>query len=274
MTTCVETTFAGSQGSVFFRRWICDGEVRRIVLIVHGYAEHGGRYAHVAEVLAGQGAAVYAPDHLGHGRSDGERALIVDFENVVEDLERLADIARSDHAGVPLVLMGHSMGGLLAARFIERGEARSGANVVAGAAFLGAVLGDWEWARKVVTTDNIPDVPSDPNGMSRDPETNRQYAEDPLVYHGIYKKPLLVSELATLDRFNAEIARITIPLLFLHGTEDPFVPYQTSLDAVERMPSADKTVKLYDGARHELVNETNRDEVLGDLAAFAARVAP
>ena len=73
---------------------------------------------------------------------------------------------------------------------------------------------------------------------------------------------------------SAEIARITIPLLFLHGTEDPFVPYQTSLDAVERMPSADKTVKLYDGARHELVNETNRDEVLGDLAAFAARVAP
>lgn len=274
MTTCLETTFAGSEGAVFYRRWIPEGGLQRIVMIVHGYAEHGGRYGPVAEALANDGAAVYAPDHLGHGRSDGERALIVDFENVVSDLERLADIASSDHSGVPLVLMGHSMGGLLTARVIQRTRDRPGSIPIAGAVFLGAVLGDWEWAREVVANDTIPDIASDPNGMSRDPETNRQYAQDPLIYHGSYKKPLLVSELATLDRFNAEIGYITIPVLFLHGSEDPFVPYQASLDAVERMASSDKTVKLYHGARHELVNETNRAEVLTDLAAFAARVAP
>lgn len=274
MTTRLETTFAGSEGAVFYRHWIPDGGAHRLVLIVHGYAEHGGRYAHVAEALAGDGAAVYAPDHLGHGHSDGERALLVDFEHVVSDLERLAAIAASDHPGLPVVLLGHSMGGLLIARYLQRSVDRPDSVRTAGAVFLGAVLGDWEWARQVVTTDTIPDIPSDPNGMSRDPDTNRQYAEDPLIYHGTYKKPLLVSELATLDRFNAEIDRITVPVLFLHGTADPFVPYQASLDAVQRMPSGDKTVKLYDGARHELVNETNRAEVLGDLASFASRVAP
>jgi alpha-beta hydrolase superfamily lysophospholipase len=265
-----EATFAGSEGKVFYRRFLpVLTPVQRVAVVVHGYAEHGGRYAHVAEVLATDGTATYAPDHLGHGHSDGERALIEDFEHVVDDLGTLADIAAAEHPGAPLFLIGHSMGGLLTARFCERWPDRP-----SGAVFLGAVLGDWEWARRVVTTDTIPHVPSDPAGMSRDPDACRGYAEDPLVYHGTYKKPLLVSELQTLDRFNAEIDRIVQPVLFLHGTEDPFVPYQASVDAVERMASSDKTVKLYDGARHELVNETNRDEVIADIARFLAKVAP
>jgi alpha-beta hydrolase superfamily lysophospholipase len=263
-----EATFAGTEGSVFYRRFSPDaGSVQRIAIVVHGYAEHSGRYRHLAERLAVAGTATYAPDHLGHGNSDGERALITDFEHVVDDLGILADIAAVEHPGVPLFLIGHSMGGLLTARFCERWPER-----VSGAVFLGAVLGDWEWARRVVTTDTIPHVPSDPNGMSRDPDACRQYAEDPLVYHGTYKKPLLASELETLDRFNAELDRIVVPVLFLHGTEDPFVPYQASLDAVERMPSLDKTAKLYHGARHELVNETNREEVVSDIVAFVERV--
>lgn len=264
-----EATFAGTEGSVFYRQFSpAGGSVQRIAIVVHGYAEHGGRYRHLAERLAASGTATYAPDHLGHGNSDGERALITDFEHVVDDLATLADIAAVEHPGVPLFLIGHSMGGLLTARFCERWPER-----VAGAVFLGAVLGDWEWARRVVTTDTIPHVPSDPNGMSRDPEACRHYAEDPLVYHGTYKKPLLVSELETLDRFNAELDRIVMPVLFLHGTDDPFVPYQASLDAVERMPSLDKTAKLYHGARHELVNETNREEVISDIVGFVQRVA-
>ncbi|MFW2339235.1 MAG: alpha/beta hydrolase, partial [Acidimicrobiia bacterium] len=75
-----------------------------------------------------------------------------------------------------------------------------------------------------------------------------------------------------LDRFNAEIDRITMPVLFLHGSADPYVPYQDSLHAVERMASTDKTMRVYPGARHELVNETNRSEVIGDLIEWAERV--
>ena len=109
--------------------------------------------------------------------------------------------------------------------------------------------------------------------MSRDPEAVRKYTEDPIVYHGQYKLQLLESEIEALDRFNAEIDRITMPVLFLHGSADPYVPYQDSLHAVERMASTDKTLRVYPGARHELVNETNSHEVVGDLVDWAKRVS-
>ena len=101
----------------------------------------------------------------------------------------------------------------------------------------------------------------------------RAYADDPLVYHGGYKRPLLEAEVNALDRFNAELDRITMPVLFLHGAADPFVPYRISLEAVQRMPTNDLTIRIYPEARHELVNELNRDEVIAALATFVERVA-
>ncbi len=208
-----------------------------------------------------------APDHIGHGRSEGERALIVDFEHVVDDLQTLLNIMAGDYPGLPTIVAGHSMGGLLTGRFAERYPDQP-----AGVVFMGAVLGDWPWARDVLEN-GIPDESSDPAGMSRDPEVVQAYADDPLVYHGGYKRPLLEAEVKALDRFNAELDRITMPVLFLHGAADPFVPYRTSLDAVKRMPTNDLTVRVYPEARHELVNELNRDEVIAALVTFAARVA-
>lgn len=262
--------FEGSEGHVAFRSWRPAGDVRRLVIIVHGYAEHGGRYAHLAEHLTSSGSAVYAPDHIGHGRSAGERALIVDFEHVVDDLETLAAAAKGAPGadGLPLVMIGHSMGGLLAARFAQRGV-----HAVAGIVFMGAVLGDWPWAREVLALPALPPVDSDPRGMSRDVRACREYASDPLVYHGTYHRELLEAEVACLDRMRTELDRITAPVLFLHGTADPFVPYAPSRAAVRAMASRDVTEKLYPGAMHELVNEINRDEVITDITRFVERVA-
>ncbi|MGZ5382703.1 MAG: alpha/beta hydrolase [Acidimicrobiia bacterium] len=262
-----QAAFAGSEGEVFYRVWTPPGAPRRIVMIVHGYAEHGGRYTHVAETLAARGAVVCAPDHIGHGKSEGERALIVDFEHVVDDVHTLVGIMWGEYPGLPVVMVGHSMGGLLTGRYAERYPEK-----LAGVAFLGAVLGDWHWARSVLEK-GIPDESSDPAGMSRDPDTVRAYADDPLVYRGSYKRPLLEAEVAALDRFNAELDRITMPVLFLHGAADPFVPYRTSLAAVKMMPTKDLTARVYAEARHELVNELNRDEVITALATFVERVA-
>lgn len=260
------TTFAGSEGDVFVRWWEPAGTSIAVVIVVHGYAEHGGRYAHVAGAFAAQGWATVAPDHLGHGRSDGERGLIADFAHVVDDLHATVDLAEAAYPGVPILMAGHSMGGLLTARFVQRSPHR-----LAGAAFLGAVLGDWPWARAVLAEPSLPEEPSHPDGMSRDPATNRSYAEDPLVYHGGYKRPLLVSEVATLDAFRAEIDRIRVPVACLHGSADPFVPPGPTVQAVVDMPSTDKLIRVYPGAKHELVNETNRDEVLGDLVGAVRR---
>jgi alpha-beta hydrolase superfamily lysophospholipase len=264
----IEATFEGTEGQVFYRRWDPEGEPRRIVQFVHGYAEHGGRYAHVAEALVHDGAVVYADDHIGHGRSDGEQAVIGNFDHAVEDLHTLTTIALDEHPGLPVVLVGHSMGGLLSGRYAEMWP-----DEVAGVAFCGAVIGDWQWARNALAEPDLPHVAFDPQAISRDPAAGASYAEDPLVYHGQYKRPLLVAEVAALDAFARDIDRLTAPVLLLHGDEDPFVPYERSLQAVRDMASEDVTVHIYDGAKHEVLNEINRDEVIGDLAIWISRVA-
>ena len=264
-----EATFSGSEGRVFYRAWKPATAPHRIVVIVHGYAEHSARYTHVAEILAAAGSAVYAEDHLGHGHSEGERALISDFEHVVDDLAALAGIGAAEHPGLPVIFIGHSMGGLLASRYAQRHPEK-----VAGLILMGAVIGDWRWAREVLEKPAMPDPPTDWAGMSRDPETVRQYTTDPLVYRDRYKRPLLEAEVVALDAFNAEIGRLTMPVLVLHGHADPFVWYRTSLEAACRFPTADLTVRVFPGARHELVNETNRAEVLGEIVRFVTRLAP
>ncbi len=261
-------TFAGSEGAVHYERWAPDEPPVRIVIIVHGYAEYAARYGHVADALTACGSIVYGEDHLGHGRSGGERALIVDFEHVVDDLRALVDIAVGEYSGLPVVMIGHSMGGLLSARFAQRYP-----DQLAGIVLLGAVIGDWHWAREVLQQPELPPEPTSFSGMSRDDAAVEAYASDPLIYRGSYKRPLLEAEVVALDRFQAGIGALTMPVLFCHGTEDPFVDYRTSLAAVESMPSEDKTIRLYEGARHELVNETNRDEVIAEILNFVHRVA-
>lgn len=267
MSGVFESEFAGSEGRVFYRRWEPGGDPVGIVMIIHGYAEHGGRYAHVAAALTRKGAVVYADDHLGHGRSDGERALITDFDHVVDDLHHLAGLARARHPRLPLVLVGHSMGGLLAARFAQRWP-----DEVAGVAFCGAVIGDWDWAREVLTQPELPYIPFDPTALSHNPEVGAAYAADPLVYHGQYQRGLLEAEVVALDAYRRDNQRLTMPVLILHGTNDPFVPYERAVQAGHEMPTDDITVHVYDGARHEVLNETNRAEVIGHLTTWIGRI--
>jgi alpha-beta hydrolase superfamily lysophospholipase len=263
-----EAAFQGSEGRVFYRRWEPAGPPARIVQIVHGYAEHGGRYAHVAEALTAKGAVVYADDHMGHGRSEGERALITNFDHVLDDLHTLAGIARTENPELPFVLVGHSMGGLLSGRFAQRWPEE-----VSGIASCGSVIGDWQWARDVLDARELPRVAFNPLDVSRDPAAGASYAEDPLVYHGQYKRRLLEAEVEALDEFADNIDRLTMPVAVLHGTEDPFVPYQRSVQAAHDMPTDDVTIHLYEGGRHEVLNEINRDEVISDLGSWIDSVA-
>ncbi|NEA99280.1 alpha/beta hydrolase [Streptomyces sp. SID13726] len=257
-----EHALAGTRGSLTVREWPHD-RPRYVALLVHGYGEHIGRYEELAGVLSAHGAAVLGPDHVGHGRSAGERVLIEDFEDVVTDVHTVADLARSIHPGVPLVMVGHSMGGLVAARFAQRYGDELAALVLSG-----PVIGAWELPGALLALDEIPDTPISPASLSRDPGVGADYVADPLVWHGPMKRPTLEAFARTLETVSKGGCLGPLPLLWVHGDDDRLVPLAGSRVGVEEIRGGRSTERIYPGARHEVFNETNRAEVFADVTDF------
>ncbi|MFJ9372970.1 lysophospholipase [Streptomyces sp. NPDC101455] len=257
-----EHVLSGTRNPITAHEWPHE-HPRFVALVAHGYGEHIGRYAELAAVLHTNGAAVFGPDHQGHGTSAGERVLIEDFEDVVTDLHTVADLARTTHPGVPLVLIGHSMGGLIASRFAQRYGDELAALVLSG-----PVIGAWELPGRLLALDEIPNIPISPAALSRDPGVGTAYAADPLVWHGPMKRPTLDAFAQTLENV-AELGNVgALPLLWLHGGDDRLVPLTGSRGGVERLSGGELTECVYPGARHEVFNETNRAEVFADLIRF------
>jgi alpha-beta hydrolase superfamily lysophospholipase len=255
-------TFAGVTNAIAYRVWPNPG-ARHLVILVHGYGEHLGRYEHVADFLVARGAVVAAPDHVGHGRSGGERVLIEDYEPVVEDLHTMVLRVRAEHLGLPLVMVGHSMGGMIAARYAQLHRDELTALVVSG-----PVLGSWSAATDMLGLDEIPDDPLDVSTLSRDPEVGRIYADDELVWHGPFKRPTLEALDRELKTINDGPALGDLPTLWLHGEEDQLVPIAETREGIERLGCENLIEHVYEGARHEVFNEINAKEVLATTAAF------
>jgi alpha-beta hydrolase superfamily lysophospholipase len=237
---------------------------RCLVLLAHGYGEHAGRYQHVARRLGDDlGALLVAPDHRGHGRSEGERALVADGEALTTDLHEVADQARAEHPDLPVALIGHSMGGIVATRYAQRWPEELGALVLSGPAIGGnpALIG-------LLEMDPIPDVPIDPAVLSRDPAVGEAYAADELVHHGPFARTTLMELGAAVERIAAGPSLGDLPTLWIHGSDDQLAPLDVTREAVERIRGSRLTEKVYPGARHEIFNETNKDEVLSDVVAF------
>jgi alpha-beta hydrolase superfamily lysophospholipase len=259
--------FKGETGDIHVTTWVGDDAPRFITLLAHGYGEHAGRYEHVAEMLVGLGAVVYAPDHVGHGRSAGERALVEDIETLVTDLHAVADRARAERPGLPLVLVGHSMGGLIATRFAQRYLDELTALVLSG-----PLVGDNPGVALLLEMDPIPDIPIDPAILSRDPAVGAAYAADPLVYHGPFLKTTLQALVNSVDVVAAGGTFGDVPTLWIHGTADQLVPYEPTAASIEHIRGTSLQHTAYEGAAHEVFNETNNDEVLGEVADFLRKV--
>jgi alpha-beta hydrolase superfamily lysophospholipase len=233
-----------------------------IAILVHGYGEHLGRYPHVADRLNAAGAVVLGPDHEGHGRSDGERVLITDFETVVDDLDAVVDHAVGDHPDLPVIMIGHSMGGMIAARYAQRHRDRLTALVLSG-----PVLGSWQ-PTALIDAEEIPDEPLDVSTLSRDDRVGEVYAADPLVWHGPFKRDLLRALATTLDVINNGGDLGDLPTLWIHGEADTLVPIGPSRAGIERIRGSRLSEIIYPEARHEVFNETNQDQVLDDVIDF------
>jgi alpha-beta hydrolase superfamily lysophospholipase len=266
MAPTTEFDIKGRSGRLQAYRWGA-GELRYVAVLVHGYAEHMGRYEHVAQALVARGAAVYGVDFTGHGRSAGEQALVDDIEDLVADVETLVTTAQREHTNVPVVMIGHSMGGMVAARYAQEHSDALAALVLSGPAFGGNpnLLG-------LLNLPEIPDVPLDPDWLSRDPEVGQRYTEDPLVYSGPFKRKTLEALVASVDRVANGGDLGDLPTLWIHGEQDMLCPLPQARDAVERVGGRRLEQTIYPDARHEIFNETNQDEVIADVTAFVDRV--
>jgi alpha-beta hydrolase superfamily lysophospholipase len=259
-------SLSGSEGQLSVRVWP-SGAAGRIVVIAHGYGEHIGRYEHVAAALVERGAAVYGPDHLGHGESEGERVLVDDFDRVVADLHAVVELARERHPGLPVVLVAHSMGGLIGARYAQaHGDGLAGLVLSAPAIGLAPVLADW------LAAPELPDDPIDVSVLSRDASVGEAYANDPLVWHGGWKRTTVAAFLRANEQVDAGPGFGELPLLYIHGAADELVPMALAQPAVHRLRGDDFTEEIVPDARHETFNELDRRATIGLVADFAERI--
>jgi alpha-beta hydrolase superfamily lysophospholipase len=264
---------AGVGGLRIYRQsWtVPESSTRGVVVLAHGASEHSGRYGHVVARLARSGFDVYALDHRGHGESEGSRALIDRVAHAVTDLDSLVVHAAAEHPNLPVFLVGHSMGGLLAVSYaLTHGHRLSGLVLSGPLAALEAAPSPMRVISRVLSAvaPRLPLISIDSSLISRDPAVVEDYRQDPLVYHG--KLPArTVSELASaIESFPDRVHSITMPTLIMYGTEDRLCPVKGSLMLAERIGAADKTVIPYEGLYHEIFNEPEQGRVLDDLCTW------
>lgn len=271
--SAMEGSFRGVRGtSIFYQAWLPEGDAKAVVLVVHGLGEHSGRYGNVVEALVPRGYAVYALDHIGHGKSGGEREVIERFEDFTATLTTYLGMVKAWQPGKPVFLMGHSMGGLIACAYLLdhqaefRGAVISAPAIKVGAAVSGATIVMGKVLSAIAPKMGV--LALDPTGISRDPAVVDAYVSDPLVYHGKTPARLAAEMLKAMQRVTAEIGTLTVPFIAVQGSEDRLVDPGGAQMLFDGASSKDKTLKVYEGFFHEVFNEPERATVLADVAAW------
>ncbi len=271
----------GEEVAVF--RWSGAGDPRAIVQIAHGMGEHAGRYARLAAALIERGYVVYANDHRGHGRTAGTADRHGDlgaagWAGLVADLSLVSERARAEHPGRPLVLLGHSMGSLALQQHVLDHSAGIDGAVLSGTSAVDVIAAGLDPTQEAdLTAFNAPFAPArtDFDWLSRDDVEVDAYVDDPACGFGVAAAGLagmLEGTAGAADPERLGAIRADLPILIACGDADPLAGGGALVELVgQRYRDAgvkDVTVKLYPGARHEIFNETNRDEVTADLLAW------
>jgi alpha-beta hydrolase superfamily lysophospholipase len=215
------------------------------------------------------GYAVYGIDHVGHGKSDGARVYVERFEDYTDTLKTYFDMVRDWQPEKPIILVGHSMGGLIGSSYLLDHQAELSGAVISGPllktsdnvspamVFIGKVLST------LMPRFGLVDLEAD--GVCRDPAVVQAYVSDPLVHTGKTTARLGAELLKAMKRVLAEAAKITLPILILQGSADKIVDPDGARMLYAAVSSSDKTFHVYDGCYHEVFNEPERDQVLDDV---------
>lgn len=266
-------TFDAPDGlRLFEQSWLPQFAPRSVVVLVHGFLDHSGRYAHIASYLADEGHAVYTYDHRGHGRSQGRRGYVDTFDRYVADLHVFVRRVRRRNPDAPLFLLGHSMGGAVCAQYgLERGEGLAGLVLSSPMLDVGVEVPPLLRRFSGLVARLLPGLPTihlDRDHLSRDPAVVAQAKADPLnVHRRIRARPghEMVRAAASI---RARMDALAVPLLVFHGTDDRITDARGSIALYARAASDDKTLRLYEGLYHETFNEPEKAQVLAELAAW------
>lgn len=254
---------------LFGRTWEPDAPLRHLVL-VHGYAEHSGRYEHVGRWFAERGAMVTGYDHVGHGRSSGPRCHVDDFDDFLDDLEIVVGRARAATPDVPLYVVGHSMGGLITCAWARERKPSVDGLLVSSPPFVpppsvgAAKRIALRWLRRVAPRTSVPSD-LDTEGLSRDPKVIEAYLADPFVHLGMTLS--LAGEMFdAMDRAASGGANVELPLLMMHGDADPICSPEASQAFARDVPGC--RYRLYRGLRHEIFNEPEQEGVFDAMQTW------
>jgi len=268
-----EGFFKGVGGAdIYHQCWHPEGGAKAALVIVHGLAEHSGRYMNVVNRFVPSGYGVYSLDHVGHGKSAGTRVYVDRFEDFTDILHTYVGMVRAAQPDKPIFLIGHSMGGLIGASYLLNHQDEFTGVVFSGPAvkvpdnispciiFVGKIFS--------ALIPKLGLIQLEAEGVSRDPKVVEAYVNDPLVYTGKTTARLAAELLKTMQRVTAEAGKITLPILVLQGSADRLVDPDGAQMLYDRVRSADKTIKIYDGLFHEVLKEPEHAQVLNDVAAW------
>lgn len=250
-----------------------------MILWVHGFLEHRLRYADFARFLNGRGYTFAALDLRGHGDSGGKRGFVRRWDEYLEDVSALLEWSRASAGDLPLILGSHSMGGLVAARFLEKGEfARPVDAAVFSGPFMGVATPVPAWKRQMGTAMSsiLPGlaVPAgvQPENISHDPEIVHAYATDPKIFRNATAR-WFTEMVDAQDLAVAEASRIRLPVLVCQGLADRVVSVDASRRFFDGIAASDRTWKGFDGLYHEILNEAqpHREAVYGEFAAWIGK---
>jgi alpha-beta hydrolase superfamily lysophospholipase len=254
-------TFSGVTGQVYYKAWRVPAPSAATVVFLHGFGEHSGLYHRYGNTLNGAGIDLWALDEIGHGLTEGDRAVIGSVDDLVENGRRLTAIAEAAQPGRPVWLAGHSLGAAAAAVSAARDPGR-----YAGLILSGSAISPLDWVAGLADPD-APDLDLDPAGLSSDPFYLDELAYDPLAFTSAAGARSLATVLpAAWDELAAGFGQVTLPVLFVHGSDDPVVPVAHAREWAGRLKRA--RLAEFPGARHDILNESVHRDVAAAITGF------
>jgi acylglycerol lipase len=255
---------------IFIRSWRPEGQARGVVAICHGVLSHSGYYLWVGEQLAAKGLAVYALDLRGRGNSDGERFYIDKMADYLNDVNALVTLAKSREPGLPVFLLGHSAGGVVSCVYTLEHQSELAGLICESFAFQVAApdfaLAVVKGLSHIAPHAHVLKLPIEE--FSRDPKVVDFMNSDPLIAHEVQPTKTVAELVRADERLKKEFPLITLPVMILHGTADKVTNPKGSQFFYDTAGSADKTLKLYEGHAHDLLNDYGKEGVLADIQAW------